>query len=99
MQVAAPILYAQPPRRCSLPRAVNRGRYPALKRRGGKILPLLPEEGCLRSRRGGGSLPEEGCPRGGRGGGSSALLQPRALVLRLDLVDAVARGDEQRAIV
>jgi hypothetical protein len=35
-------------------------RHPSLKRRGEIFfLPLLPEEGWLRSRRGGGSLPEE----------------------------------------
>jgi hypothetical protein len=35
-----------------------------------KFFPLLPEEGWLRSRRGGGSLPEEGWLRSRRGGGS-----------------------------
>ena len=53
----------QPPRRLR--------RHPSLKRRGKKASRLLPEEGCPRSGRGGGSLPEEGCLRSRRGGGSS----------------------------
>ena len=55
---------SEPPRRFAPPLLEKEGRK--------EIFPLLPEEGCLRSRRGGGSLPEEGCPAQRRGGFENA---------------------------